>query len=140
MLDLACGTGRNARWLAQQGWQEEAVDRDGTALATLNGVPGVRTRQADLEAGSWPYSGVRFDGIVVYRYLHCPLLSLLAQSLAPGVVLIYESFMQGQERFGRSHNPDFLLRPNELYALYSPLLRLLAYEEGLIEAPIPAVL
>ncbi len=140
VLDLACGAGRNARWLAGQGWRVEAVDRDAAALAALRGVPGVSARQADLEAGPWPYSGVRFAGIVVCRYLHRPLLPLLAHGLAPGGVLIYETFMLGQERIGRPRNPDYLLRPGELLDVYGPMLRVVAYAEGVMEEPAPAVL
>jgi len=140
VLDLACGGGRNARWLAAQGWQVEAVDHDAAALAGLHGLTNLAARQADLENTPWPYPGRRFDGIVVCRYLHRPLLPLLAQSLAEGGVLIYETFMQGQEQFGRPSNPDFLLRPDELLQVFSATLRVIAFEQGGISEPNPAML
>ena len=63
VLDLACGGGRHARWLAGEGWRVEAVDRDSAALAGLAGVAGITVRVADLEHGAWPYVGRRFAGI-----------------------------------------------------------------------------
>ena len=70
---------------------------------------------ADLEDGSpWPLAAREFDGIVVTNYLHRPLFPHLATPLAPGGVLIYETFGVGNERFGKPSNPNFLLRPGEL--------------------------
>jgi SAM-dependent methyltransferase len=140
VLDLASGSGRNARWLAAHGWQVEAVDRDASALAPLHGVANITTRVADLENEPWPYAGQQFDAIVVCRYLHRPLLPLLARSLTAQGVLIYETFMRGQEGFGRPTNPDFLLWPNELLISFGTELILLAFEQGIVQAPQPAVL
>lgn len=140
MLDLACGNGRNARWLAQQGWQVEAVDRDAEALAELRGLERIDAWQADLENAPWPFAGRVFDGIVVCRYLHRPLLPLLAECLAPDGVLIYETFMAGQEQLGRPRNPDFLLQPSELLQTYGAILTVVAFEQGLIESPKPVML
>lgn len=139
VLDLACGRGRHARWLAARGWQVDAVDRDAEAIESLRGVDGVLPLQADLEHGAWPYPGCLFDAIVVCRYLHRPLLSQLAESLAPGGVLIYETFMLGQEQFGRPSNPDFLLRPDELLQTYQGVLEIIAFEQGLESGDSPAM-
>ena len=140
VLDLACGNGRNARWLAEQGWRVEAVDRDEFAIAGLQGLAGIQARVTDLEQGLWPFGGKRFDGIVVCRYLHRPLLPKLAESLAENGVLIYETFMRGQEKFGRPQNPDFLLRSDELYEAYGKTLTVVAFEQGVAEAPKPAMM
>ena len=140
VLDLACGGGRHARFLAAAGHAVLAVDRDAAALATLAGVPGVTTREADLEGAPWPLTGAQFDGIVVTRYLHRPLLLPLAAALAPGGVLIYETFAAGNERFGRPRNPEFLLEPGELLELARGRLRVLAYEDLTVEQPRPACL
>lgn len=138
VLDLACGRGRHARFLAGRGCQVEAVDRDLSALTGLSAVTGVTIRQADLEAGVWPYAGRRFDGIVVANYLHRPLFPHLADALAEGGVLIYETFMLGNERFGRPSNPDFLLRPNELLEAFGARLHVVAFEQGEVLLPKPA--
>lgn len=135
MLDMACGGGRNTRWLAEQGWQVEAVDRDVSSIMALQELPRVHAFAADLEANPWPFAGQKFDGIVVCRYLHRPLLPLLAEALAENGVLIYETFMLGQEKFGRPQNPDFLLRSDELYVTYGKTLTVVAFEQGVIEAP-----
>lgn len=141
VLDVACGAGRNARWLAARGWRVEAVDRDAAALAALQGTEErVTTRQADLEGAPWPYSGRKFEGIVVCRYLHRPLLPLLAENLADDGVLIYETFMAGQEKFGCPQNPDFLLRPNELLQNFWDTLRVVAFEQGIAPFPQPAAI
>ncbi|MDR5171357.1 methyltransferase domain-containing protein [Methylobacillus flagellatus] len=142
VLDVASGAGRNAVWLARQGFRVTAVDRDAAALATLKSqAPDIEVQARDLEQGAWPYVGEYFDAIVVCRYLYRPLLPVLADSLAAQGVLIYETFMQGHEQYGRPSNPDFLLRSNELADTFKPLLRIAAYEEGLLQLPPnPAVL
>ncbi|WP_025869771.1 class I SAM-dependent methyltransferase [Methylobacillus glycogenes] len=130
VLDLAAGRGRNTRWLSAAGFQVDAVDRDEVALASMQGLPGVTLLQADLEQGAWPYAGQKFDGIVVCRYLHRPLLSTLGLSLAQSGVLIYETFMRGQERYGRPSSADFLLEPGELLACYGENFKVVSFEEG----------
>jgi SAM-dependent methyltransferase len=101
-----------------------AVDRDAQS------IPGVRFVQADLEDGSpWPFPGQQFGAIVVTNYLHRPLLPVLAGALGEGGVLIYETFMAGNERYGRPSNPDFLLRPGELLQAFGALT-IVAFEQG----------
>nr|WP_207064378.1 class I SAM-dependent methyltransferase [Niveibacterium umoris] len=136
VLDLASGLGRHARWLAERGHSVVAVDRDAEALATMAGVPGIECRHCDLEGEHWALSGERYAGIVVTNYLFRPRMAELAQMLAPGGVLIYETFMHGQQRFGRPHNPDFLLAPDELkqWALAHGL-EVLAFGQGDISEP-----
>lgn len=140
VLDLACGGGRNTRWLAEQGWQVKAVDRDEAAIAGLKRTPHVQASVADIENGPWPFDEELFDGILVCRYLHRPLLPKLADALAPEGVLIYETFMQGQEKYGRPQNPDFLLRSDELYEVYAEKLTIVAFEQGVTETPGPAMI
>lgn len=139
VLDLACGSGRHARWLAAQGYAVEAVDRDAAALASLAGCAGIATRVADLEGAPWPYAEEQFDGIVVTNYLHRPLFPALLDALAPASVLIYETFALGNERFGRPRNPDFLLKPGELLRFAHGRLEVIAYENVTLEFPRPAV-
>ena len=136
MLDIACGAGRHARFLAAQGFEVFAVDRDPGLFP--DPPRGVTLVGADLEAGPWPFDGQRFDAIVVTNYLHRPLLPVLVDSLEPGGVLVYETFARGNERFGRPSNPDFLLAPGELLELARGKLRVVAYEDLVVEAPRPA--
>jgi len=126
VLDVACGTGRHTRFLIQAGFQVEAVDRDVSALALL---PGVVTRQADLEGEPWPYSVGAFDGIVVTNYLHRPLFLHLFESLTADGVLIYETFSEGNQWLGRPRNPDYLLNAGELLEQVKGRLEVNAYEE-----------
>ena len=135
VLDVACGSGRHARFLAGLGLRVLGVDRDPTPV---DGVPGVELQVADLEDGSWPLEGERFDGVVVTNYLHRPLFPRLVEALAPGGVLIYETFALGNERYGRPSSPDFLLQPNELLER-TRALRPVAFEQGRIAQPKAAV-
>lgn len=140
VLDLACGIGRHSRLLASRGYRVLAVDRDGLALAGLQGLPGVTTAQLDLEGDEWPLAGQSFAGIVVTNYLWRPRLPDLLALLAPDGVLIYETFMLGNEAFGKPSNPDFLLRPGELRELAGAAgLREIAFEEGYTASPKPAM-
>jgi SAM-dependent methyltransferase len=136
VLDLACGAGRHARLLAQLGFEVCAVDRDPGLFA--DPPVGVTLVGADLEAGPWPFEGRGFDGIVVANYLHRPLLPLLVASLEPGGVLVYETFAVGNERFGKPSNPAFLLAPGELLEAVRERLRVVAYEDLVVESPRPA--
>lgn len=130
VLDLACGGGRHARLLAGLGYRVEAVDRDADALATLDGVANVTTRCADLENGPWPYYASAFDGIVISRYLWRPLFPQIFNCLAEGGVLIIETFMEGQQLYGKPSNPAFLLRPGELLELVGKRFTVVAFEQG----------
>jgi len=139
VLDLACGRGRHARHLAALGYAVTAVDRDAGALASLEGVRGVHTLCADLEAGPWPLAQRRFAGIVVTHYLHRPLFPRLLEALDAGGVLIYETFARGNEHYGRPSNPDYLLRPGELLEAFGSLLTVVGFEQGRVTAPKQAV-
>jgi SAM-dependent methyltransferase len=141
VLDLASGSGRHARWLAAHGHEVTAVDRDQEAIAALRGVAGVTGLLADLEGGNpWPFPGRRFDGIVVANYLHRPLFAPIIESLAEDGVLIYETFAKGNERFGRPSNPQFLLQPGELLDAFGKALTVVAFEQGRLERPKPAMI
>jgi SAM-dependent methyltransferase len=140
VLDLASGRGRHSMLLAADGYRVEAVDRDAEAIAGIAaGVPEIVTRVADLENGPWPYHGRVFDGIVVTNYLYRPLLPMLLNALDMNGVLLYETFMLGNERFGKPANPEFLLRPGELLDVVRRRLTVVAFEQGEVTVPRPAV-
>lgn len=133
MLDLACGSGRHVRLLAEAGLAVTGVDRDEAAAAPLRGL--ARIVVADIESEPWPLAGERFDGIVVTNYLWRPLLPTLGDSLAEGGVLIYETFGHGHQHIGKPSRPDFLLQAGELLAAFAGL-RVVAFEDG-FEAAVP---
>ncbi len=134
VLDVACGSGRHLRWLAAQGFSVCGVDRDATAVAPLMALADITV--ADIENGPWPYGERQFAGIVVTNYLWRPLVPVIAAALAPGGVLIHETFAIGHQTIGRPSNPDFLLRPGELAdAALSTGLRIVAFEDGYESAP-----
>jgi SAM-dependent methyltransferase len=138
VLDLAAGAGRHTRLLLDMGFRVTAVDRDIEGLRLFAGDR-CDVRAIDLEGGA-PWSlGGDYDGIVVTNYLHRPLFAPLIAALAPDGVLIYETFAIGNERFGRPHNPDFLLRPGELLEAFTALT-IVAFEQGEVVLPRPAVI
>ena len=134
VLDVACGKGRHARLFARRGLEVVAVDREPIALE------GVKFVKADLENGDpWPFPGQRFGAVVVTNYLHRPLFGVLAESLQENAILLYETFMIGNERYGKPSNPDFLLQPGELLDAFGKLT-LIAFEQGAVQRPKPAVI
>ena len=129
VLDVACGSGRHLRWFAGRGCRVTGVDRDAAAVEPLKGLAELIV--ADIENGPWPLAGRQFDAVVVTNYLWRPLLPSILASVAPGGVLIYETFMQGNERFGKPSNPDFLLAPHELLDWCREVgLEIRAFEQG----------
>lgn len=132
VLDVACGSGRHLRWLAERGFRVTGVDRDAEALHGLQAYGEVV--EADIEQGPWPFGARRFDAVVVTNYLWRPLLPTIVDSVAPGGVLLYETFACGNETVGRPARPDFLLRPGELLSACTPL-HVVAYEDGFLDGP-----
>ena len=139
VLDLACGGGRHSRLFLERGHPVLAVDRDLSRLGALAGHPQLESLACDLESGALPaFLARRFGAVVVTNYLHRPLLGPLAAALAPGGVLLYETFARGNERFGKPSNPDFLLEEGELLRAFADRLRIVAYEDLVLERPRPA--
>lgn len=135
VLDVACGAGRHLRWFHGRGHPVTGVDRDAQALATLgDDSAGLERVCADIEGGPWPFAGRRFGAVVVTNYLWRPLLPTLVDSVAPGGVLLYETFAAGNGTVGRPARADFLLAPGELLRACEGL-RIVAYEDGFLGAP-----
>jgi SAM-dependent methyltransferase len=139
VLDLACGEGRHARYLAALGHRVLAIDRDPQALTLLTGVEGVETLEADLETDGWPLGARRFGLVVVTNYLHRPLLPAIEGAVRDDGLLVYETFARGNERFGKPANPAFLLEPGELLEAVQARLRVIAFEDLYVDAPRPAM-
>ena len=142
VLDVACGKGRHALLLAAAGFAVTAVDRDADALDRLRAQAlrlelDVRVEVVDLEAPDVEFGADRFDLIVVTRYLHRPLVPHLVSALAPGGILIYETFLVSQAERGHPSNPAFLLEPGELVALVRPL-EILRAREGEVDGAMVA--
>lgn len=132
VLDVACGHGRHMRWLAAAGFKVTGVDRSSEAIASVEALG--RAVQADIENGPWPFDGEQFDAVVVTNYLWRPLMSTLLDSVAPGGVLIYETFAAGNESVGKPSRPDFLLQPGELLQICKHL-HVVAFEDGFCDHP-----
>lgn len=135
-LDVACGSGRHLRYLAKQGLVVTGIDRSEEALQRASAYG--NTVLADIENGPWPLNNGgqarQFDAVIVTNYLWRPLFATLENSLAPGGVLIYETFSQGNETVGKPSRADFLLRSGELLSAFKSL-HVVAYEEGFLTPP-----
>ncbi len=132
VLDVACGAGRHLRWMHEHGHPAVGVDRSADAVAACAAWGDIHC--ADIEAGPWPFTGRQFGAVIVTNYLWRPLLPILVDSVAPGGVLIYETFASGNETVGRPARADFLLQPGELLAACAAL-RTVAYEDGFVDSP-----
>ena len=136
VLDFAAGGGRDAASYRRLGFEAWVADIDEDAIGRwrqAEALPPGRAIVADLEAGGWPLPRGTFDAVVVTRYLYRPRFALLADLLAPGGVLVYETFARGQERYGRPARPAFLLEPGELFSRCRTAgLAVVAYEDGVI--------
>ena len=125
-LDVACGAGRNLRWLVEAGWQVTGVDRDSTATMPLRGLAEII--DADIENGPWPLAARQFDLVVVCNYLWRPLFETVKAAVKPGGWLIWETFADGQQTIGRPARADFLLKRGELLRVCDEW-RIVAYED-----------
>ena len=132
VLDVACGHGRHLKWFAQRGHPVIGVDRSTEAIEAVK--PFGRAVLADIENGPWPFEGETFDAVVVTNYLWRALLPVITRSVAPGGVLVYETFAIGNESVGKPSRPDFLLQPGELLKACEGL-QVVAYEDGFCDRP-----
>ena len=132
VLDLACGHGRHMQYLFGLGHKVLGVDRNAEALKTASQWGD--TLLADIENAAWPLEGRTFKAVVVTNYLWRELFPKILNSLAEGGVLIYETFSQGNEAFGKPSRPEFLLQSGELLVRCKGL-RIVAFEEGWMPSP-----
>jgi len=123
ILDLACGNGRNGLSLLRHGFSLSFLDRDSAALdAIAQQAPSSAFIHGDLESTT-PYQIApnSYDAIIVFRYLHRPIMPMIVAALKPGGILVYETFTEQQASIGRPKNPNFLLKDNELLRSFSKL-------------------
>jgi tellurite methyltransferase len=136
-LDLACGAGRNALYLAAQGYRVDAMDISGVALArgaARAAEMGVQVDWIETDLDDVSLTPDRYDLVVVARYVHRGLTEDLVAALRDGGHLLYEQHLQTDRDVGGPRNPEFRLRPNELLEMFRPL-RVLYYREGVMKDP-----
>jgi len=140
VLDLACGSGRHGRLCHAAGHPVLMLDRDISGVTDMMQLQGVEVMQADLEGGNrWPLGKRRFDVLIVTNYLHRPLIPHILAAVAPGGLLIYETFAAGNAKYGGPGNPDYLLEKGELLRAMPPEFEVLAFEDVELQEPRPAV-
>ncbi|QIL83926.1 class I SAM-dependent methyltransferase [Diaphorobacter sp. HDW4A] len=132
VLDVASGPGRHMQWFAERGCSVTGVDRSGEALASAERFG--KVIKSDIEGGTWPLAGRQFAAVVVTNYLWRQNFPDILESVAPGGVLIYETFAIGNESVGRPARAEFLLQTGELLGLCKGL-RVIAYEDGFLDEP-----
>jgi SAM-dependent methyltransferase len=136
VLDLACGTGRHTRLFLARGHRVVAVDRDLSGVADLGEHTRLERVETDLEVETpFALDGRRFAAVVVTNYLYRPLMPSLVDAVDADGVFVYETFSVGNEHLGRPKNPDFLLRPGELLDVVRGHLRVIAYEDLVVDEP-----
>ncbi len=140
VLDLACGNGRHGRLFLGRGHPTVFLDKDISAVADLARSSKAEILQEDLEDGRpFPLAGRRFGAVVVTCYLHRPILSDLVDAVAPGGVLIYETFARGNEAYGHPARDAYLLEDGELLRAVDGRLTVRAYEHGYDDVPKPGI-
>jgi tellurite methyltransferase len=144
VLDLACGDCQNGIFAALCGLEVVCCDGAGERLAEAGRIAGeygvhITTWEADLEIpGGNPLPEGRYGAILVFRYLHRPLIPSIRKALRPGGLLFYETFTAAQPRFGKPHNPEFLLQEGELLKWFEDW-EVIHYFEGIKEDPPRAI-
>ena len=138
ILDIAAGSGRHTQYLLDKGHSVVSIDKDVSRLARIRDAR-LSIAQVNLEVPrSWPFKSGAFAGIIVTNYLHRPLFPIIIKALAAGGLLVYETFAQGNEKFGKPTNPDYLLEPGELIQLTTGHLHIIGYEDVAVDQPKPA--
>lgn len=139
VLDLACGDGHNGLYLAERGLPVILADisprflKEAEEKARNKGLT-VRLWEVDLERGGNPLEEDYYRAILVFRYLHRPLIPFIKRGIRKGGFLLYETFTDEKMGEGPPRNPDHLLRRGELAGWFSDWT-ILHYHEGLVEDP-----
>jgi len=140
VLDLACGSGRNGIFLVRHNIPVIFADINSAVLERISGrladsACGTSYWQVDFERpGCRPLADKEFDAIMVFNYLHRPLIPAIRNSVRPGGLLLYETFTSRQATLGKPSNPDYLLQSGELHDLFKDW-DILHYFEGTDSEP-----
>jgi len=137
-LDIAIGNGRNTIYLAEMGFNAEGVDVSKQAVKTAlerakSAGVNINAYVADIEAGNYIIEKNAYDVIICFNYLHRPLMPRIKDGLKKGGMVVYQTYTIDRLQFGKPSNPDFLLKYNELLAVFSDF-RCLRYYEGITDS------
>ncbi len=136
ILDVACGSGRHTRYFLERGHPVTAVDKNISGLRDVAHINSLEVIETDLEDGTaWPLGTRTFGAVIVINYLYRPIVPALINAVTQGGLLIYDTFAEGNENFGKPSRPDFLLKPGELLDAVKGQLDVAAYEHGLVNRP-----
>jgi tellurite methyltransferase len=144
VLDLACGECHNGILVAQKGLEVVCCDRAAERLDEARRIAGecaarITTWEVDLEiTGETPLQEDSYGAILIFRYLHRPLIPLIKEAVRHGGLLLYETYTVAQSRFGKPYNPDHLLLEGELLEWFDDW-EVIYYFEGLMEEPMRAM-
>jgi SAM-dependent methyltransferase len=139
VLDLACGNGRHSKFFIKKSCRVTAVDIDIRPLDALSEHPNCKIIKADLESQDEWILASDFDAVIVTNYLHRPLFRYLPMALAPNGILIYQTFMVGNEKYGKPSNPDYLLAKGELKTAFDKHFDIIEFSQGFSAKPKDAV-
>lgn len=149
VLDLACGKGRHTEFFLARGNKVKALDKDTSSMAAYADNSACEIITFDLESldrsevtynEQLPFFETDLQCIVVINYLYRPLFRALAEAISPGGLIIYQTFMAGNEAYGRPKNPDFLLSPQELQNTFNSDFDQIDFFEGYVSAPTEAMI
>ncbi len=140
VLDLACGAGQNGLLLAEKGALVHFWDRDRQDLRQIESTARDRglkiaVRHVDIETGQTDLLPFEFFSVImVFRYLHRPLIPEIKKAVLPGGIVVYETFTVRQAKLGKPSNPDYLLKDDELFKWFSGW-EILDQHQGRLENP-----
>lgn len=136
-LDLACGAGRNALYLASQGYRVDAMDISSVALeraAARAAEMGVTVDWIETDLDDTSIASNRYDLIIISRYVNRALTDDIVAALRDGGHLLYEQHLRTDRDVGGPQSARFRVAPNELLEMFAAL-RVLYYREAIIDDP-----
>ncbi len=140
VLDLASGGGRHGRVFLDRGFAVTFLDRDISAVSDLSDHAGATCLEIDLEVGApFPLRAHSFGAVIVTCYLHRPILPDILNTVAPGGILLYETFAQGNQAYGHPAREAYLLNEGELLDAVRHRFTVRAYEHGYDATPKPGI-